>query len=83
MGVDLSALPGEMQRWEFAVCGGDDYELCYTVAPAQAATLAQNLKASGCTASHIGNVTGGSGIAWIAAGGAAVDFGARTGYQHF
>ena len=83
MGVALSALPGEAERWQFALGGGDDYELCYTVAPAQAATLAQYLKTSRCTASYIGNVTGGSGIAWIAAGGGAVDFGARTGYQHF
>ncbi|OGT84934.1 MAG: thiamine-phosphate kinase [Gammaproteobacteria bacterium RIFCSPLOWO2_02_FULL_61_13] len=83
MGVALSALPDASARWQYALGGGDDYELCYTVASGEAAGLASRLKASGCHASHIGSVTAGDAIAWIGADGVAVDFGARTGYQHF
>jgi thiamine-monophosphate kinase len=83
MGAALSALPAETERWQFALSGGDDYELCYTVAPPEAAGLVLRLEGSGCNASHIGSVTAGTGIRWVAADGAAVDFGARTGYQHF
>ena len=83
LGAALMALSGEPERWQYALGGGDDYELCYTVPAAQAAGLAWRLQASGCAATCIGAVTTGTGVRWLSAGGAPVDFSGSTGFQHF
>lgn len=83
LGPALAALPGDADRRHYALCGGDDYELCYTVAAAQADGLTTRLRACGCRATCIGSITTGAGVQWLDANGAPVDFGAQTGYQHF
>lgn len=79
----LRMLPDEQGRWHYALCGGDDYELCYTVPQASAAGLAARLRAGGNAATCIGTVTAAPGIRWISPVGTEVDFGGATGYQHF
>ncbi len=37
----LQLLPEE-QKWQYALAGGDDYELCFTISPQNYATLLQN-----------------------------------------
>lgn len=37
----LQALP-EQQRWQYALAGGDDYELCFTITPQNYEKLLQN-----------------------------------------
>ena len=37
----LQSLPDE-QKWQYALAGGDDYELCFTISPQNYATLLQN-----------------------------------------
>lgn len=83
MGVALSALPDESARWQYALAGGDDYELCFTAPPAAADGIKARLGDCGCTATRIGIITAGSGVQWIGSDGVAVDFSASTGYQHF
>ncbi len=51
----LPALP-QAQRLDFVCHGGDDYELLFTAAPAQAAAVAQAALAAGCTATRIGRI---------------------------
>ena len=37
----LEELP-EQQRWQYALAGGDDYELCFTITPQNYEKLLQN-----------------------------------------
>jgi thiamine-monophosphate kinase len=79
----LAALPDVRARWQFAIAGGDDYELCYTVRPANAEAAAAAVRATGVAATRIGVVTAEPGLRWLSPAGEVVDFGAATGYQHF
>ena len=64
----LTAHPDHAQALEWALCGGDDYELCFT--------LPADLPGPrGCT--HIGEVTAGAGVACD------LDVDKATGYRHF
>lgn len=78
----VAALP-EAQGREFALGGGDDYELCFTAPAGSEERVHAALKASGTGVTRIGAVTGGSGLQWVDADGRGVDFGTATGYQHF
>ncbi len=64
----LRAQPDERLRLRWALAGGDDYELCFTLPPAVGVP-------EGCTC--IGQVSAGAGVH----AGAAVDF--APGYNHF
>ncbi len=46
----------------YALGGGDDYELCFTAAPAQAASIEAALAAVGCSAHRIGQLVAGAGV---------------------
>jgi len=46
----------------YALGGGDDYELCFTAAPAQAASIEAALAAVGCPAHRIGQLVAGAGV---------------------
>jgi len=46
----------------YALSGGDDYELCFTAAPAQAQTVEAVLAGVGCPARKIGRLVAGSGV---------------------
>jgi len=57
----LSAFPPNVAE-VFALSGGDDYELCFTAAPAQAQSVEAVLEAVGCPARKIGQLVAGSGV---------------------
>ena len=52
----LSALDPE-QAWRFALMGGDDYQLCFTVPLSKVSACQTALKAIGVSATQIGRIT--------------------------
>ncbi|KRE85440.1 thiamine-monophosphate kinase [Rhodanobacter sp. Soil772] len=66
----------------FALSGGDDYELCFTVPAARLAEVQAGLARLGCGATKIGRIVEGEGVRVHAADGAwlATD---RPGWEHF
>jgi len=66
----------------FALSGGDDYELCFTVPAARVAELQAGLARLGCGATKIGRIVEGEGVRVRAADGSwlATD---RPGWEHF
>ena len=72
---------GALRARELALTGGDDYELCFTLAPAHAESLARLVSAWQCPVTRIGEVTAQPGLQWWQAG-AAVPLPA-AGYRHF
>jgi thiamine-monophosphate kinase len=71
--------PDDAER--LALAGGDDYELCFTAAPAQAQTIEAALAEAGVTAHRIGRLIAGSGVE-CRRDGEPVEL-AATGYRHF
>lgn len=63
---------------EWALCGGDDYQLVFTLFADQAAALRTQFP----QACRIGRVEPGQGVRLVDVQGQPVDF-TRTGYQHF
>lgn len=57
----LSAFPPNVAE-AYALSGGDDYELCFTAAPAQAQAIDAVLAAVGCPARKIGQLVAGTGV---------------------
>jgi len=66
----------------FALSGGDDYELCFTVPANRVAELQAGLARLGCGATKIGRIVEGEGVRVRAADGSwlATD---RPGWEHF
>lgn len=64
------------------LCGGDDYELCFTLPAAQAAGIAALGAAAGCAITRIGQITAGRGVRCLDAAGRPVTP-ARPGFDHF
>ncbi len=60
-GEALSAQDTDLRR-EFALNGGDDYELCFTAAPAQAAAVLAAAQASGVRVTRIGRIVDAHGL---------------------
>lgn len=58
----LRELHGEAQALEFALGGGDNYELCFTVPPAHVAQVLADLGRVGCGVTAIGRVVAGNGV---------------------
>ena len=58
MAASRPVLPalGQAQRLDFICYGGDDYELLFTAAPAQAAAVQNAAAMTGCTATRIGRI---------------------------
>ncbi|HSN01683.1 MAG TPA: thiamine-phosphate kinase, partial [Rudaea sp.] len=69
-------------RREFQIAGGDDYELCFTLADAQATSVLRDLADSGCAATRIGRIVAGKGVRVHDAAGNPVTL-ARHGWEHF
>jgi thiamine-monophosphate kinase len=67
---------------QFALGGGDDYELCFTVPADRAGDVAADLARLGCGAARIGRVVEGSGVRVTGTSGESVML-ARTGWNHF
>jgi len=54
--------PDEPARWTLQLSGGDDYELCFTAAPADAMAIEQAMAACDLAATVIGHVRAASGL---------------------
>ena len=87
--LDLDALPlspalcsvfGNAAARELALCGGDDYELCFTVPTAEIGAMQAALAATGGHATRIGAIVEGHGVR--AVGGAPLAL-AQGGWDHF
>ncbi len=77
----LFALAGERGARDFALGGGDDYELLFTVPPSRRAGLARAMATAGSPACHcIGEITEGRGIRLVSAAG---DLSLPAGWDHF
>ena len=69
-------------RRAFQLSGGDDYELCFTAADADASTLLGDLARSGCGATRVGRIVAESGMRVRDGAGNPVAI-ARVGWEHF
>ncbi|WP_109127291.1 thiamine-phosphate kinase [Dyella sp. C11] len=67
---------------DFALAGGDDYELCFTVPPAMVADVQTDLARMGCGATRIGRMVEGGGVRVRDASGQWLEA-AHRGWDHF
>jgi thiamine-monophosphate kinase len=70
------------QALTYALNGGDDYELCFTVAAHQAQELERSFQQQGLQCSPIGQVIDGAGVHCVDAKGNTRTM-LRSGYEHF
>jgi thiamine-monophosphate kinase len=61
---ELLELVGESRAREFAFCGGDDYELCFTAPPGHVDTVLSAAETWPCPVSHIGTVSATGETSW-------------------
>lgn len=80
--AELLSLHAEDQAWAFALTGGDDYELCFTVHADRAAAAESRLQAVGCKVTCIGAVAAGSGIHCLDHDGQPRSY-PHPGHRHF
>lgn len=66
----------------FALSGGDDYELCFTVPPQRVASVQSDLARLGCGATRIGRIVEGEGVKVRDANGQWLES-AHQGWDHF
>lgn len=78
----LAAAISVPDRWPLQLAGGDDYELCFTAAPAQHAAIVTALAGVATPASVIGRITAAPGLRVLTADGSAYTT-THSGYQHF
>ncbi len=78
----LVEVVGDERARELALTGGDDYELCFTVSPANVAKLRQELPPERWGYSPIGTVRAAPGAAVVASDGNVMEF-SHSGYDHF
>jgi thiamine-monophosphate kinase len=77
----LYALAGEARAREFALAGGDDYELVFTVPPGARAALVALAASGGAPACHcIGEVVAGRGVRVLGERG---ELPVPRGWDHF
>jgi thiamine-monophosphate kinase len=67
---------------DFALSGGDDYELCFTVPPQRVASVQADLAKLGCGATRIGRIVEGQGVKVRDADGQWLEP-AQQGWDHF
>jgi thiamine-monophosphate kinase len=72
----------EVARWRLQLSGGDDYELCFTAAPANALAIEQAMAACGLSATVVGRITAEPGLRLLAPDGSPFEIGAH-GHVHF
>ena len=77
----LLGVDNRVQAYEWALSGGDDYELCFTVAPDNMADIAMLIAQGKLNATVIGEMVPGQGVICEYQGKPFVP--ARAGYQHF
>ena len=78
----LQACFGAAERLHLAACGGDDYELAFTLPAARVDALRELMPGLDCTVTCIGAVDDGAGVRLVDEAGVALAFEAR-GYRHF
>jgi thiamine-monophosphate kinase len=78
----LSSVSDTDARRGFQLSGGDDYELCFTAAAAEASVLLGDLARSGCGATRIGHIAAEPGVRVRDAAGKLVTV-PRSGWEHF
>lgn len=79
----LVELAGREQALDWALTGGDDYQLCFTVSPAREQALVTRLAEHGIEAVRVGDIIAGTGEArCLDDKGHAVSL-KETGYAHF
>jgi len=74
--------PDDAERWRLQLSGGDDYELCFTAAPAHALEIEQAMAACETSATVIGRITRETGLRLRTPEGEDFEPGA-SGYLHF
>jgi thiamine-monophosphate kinase len=79
---ELLGLHAQDEAWTLALTGGDDYELCFTVPPAQAAATETRLLEAGCPAACIGAIESTPGVHCVDRAGRTHEF-PRAGHRHF
>jgi thiamine-monophosphate kinase len=67
---------------ECVLAGGDDYELCFTAAPAQREAVLASAEKAGVTVTRVGHITSIPGLTVLDASGQAMAI-EKTGYDHF
>ncbi|HKB61156.1 MAG TPA: thiamine-phosphate kinase [Gallionellaceae bacterium] len=80
-GLAATAPERELAR-HCALAGGDDYELCFTAAPAQRTEIAALAARLSCPLQRIGSITAGGGCELRDTDGAILQM-KETGYDHF
>ncbi len=73
---------GSDQTRDWALSGGDDYELCFTVPPARLAALETAVRAGHLRALPVGRLVSGTGVHARDGAGRSLAL-TRTGYHHF
>ncbi len=76
-----AALAGHPSALDYALSGGDDYELCFTAPPQHAAAIAALAETLQLPLSYIGDIAAEPGLRCIDAQGG--DYCPAAGYQHF
>lgn len=79
---EVAALVGRRQAIEFALTGGDDYELCFTVAPEQLTLLAERATHWTCPVTEIGEITSGNLLTVLDDQHQQIQL-THLGYEHF
>ncbi len=82
----LTEISGERQALRWALTGGDDYELCFTVPSDKQPDLQRLIDSGDIGATAVGEIVAGRGIECLDQQGRAItpeQLGNRTGYQHF
>lgn len=82
MADQVAAVVASSQDWDLPLASGDDYELCFTIAPDQFAELAVLSAASGCPLTRIGEIDEQPGLRFVLGNGRPWTPG-RGGYRHF
>lgn len=78
----MLALFDDATARDFALVGGDDYELCFTVRESALADVRADLARVGCGATRIGSIVAGQGVAVRDLDGELLDM-TNTGWDHF
>ncbi len=80
-GPELLSCESE-HRWHLQLTGGDDYELCFSIAPGRTAVLEQLSAELGLALSVIGRMVEGEGVTCVKPDGQVLELD-LAGYQHF
>lgn len=78
----VQTLTSHQWALQWALTGGDDYELCFTAAPGLSSRIDACMQSIGLPATAIGAITHGQGIVCIAENGEAMAL-QTPGYRHF